>query len=415
MRKMLATMVFLFSLVVIIAPRITYSERRTYDSGTGLDIPLPPECPTPAFYMSYVNTTVVDEATNATTEVEYLWWGVRDKPQIVRIDLGKLQTDPNNSFVVWEIAPMNIGGAGFGMGGFCPVDCGKYVITSAQYLSYDGWVWMLRFNKETNITDMFPLPVSHYIAQSKMIYDKANDVVYVGADPVILKISVEPFELLQVMPCYSIQDMILDGDWFWFTGYNMHGIGKMRTDGTDITFYTTPMITSSTCLAKSKDGESIWFTDYDSNKFGKFNIATENITVYQCGIGGGEPIGISVDGEGYIWISAYLGNTMQKYDPDGTYMNAYYVGNHPFYSIVSKNGKVWCWGRGSTHLNRYNPIVGDVNNDGYTGVDDIYSIAIHFGLTKGQPNWYEKCDVTFDDYIGVDDIFKAAGYFGQEV
>lgn len=59
-------------------------------------------------------------------------------------------------------------------------------------------------------------------------------------------------------------------------------------------------------------------------------------------------------------------------------------------------------------------LVGDVNGDGYVGVDDIFEIASHFGQQLGEPKFNPNCDLTDDDYIGIDDIFTAAKHFGQE-
>jgi subtilase family serine protease len=61
-------------------------------------------------------------------------------------------------------------------------------------------------------------------------------------------------------------------------------------------------------------------------------------------------------------------------------------------------------------------IPGDFNNDGYVGIDDIYSIASHFAHEP--PMWQIPedpiFDITNDEYIGMDDIYIAASHFGQE-
>jgi parallel beta-helix repeat protein len=59
-------------------------------------------------------------------------------------------------------------------------------------------------------------------------------------------------------------------------------------------------------------------------------------------------------------------------------------------------------------------ILGDVNGDGYVGIDDIFLIASHFGQERGQPGWDPIYDISSDGYIGIDDIFIAAAYFGKE-
>jgi hypothetical protein len=52
--------------------------------------------------------------------------------------------------------------------------------------------------------------------------------------------------------------------------------------------------------------------------------------------------------------------------------------------------------------------------DGYTGADDIFFVASHFGISEGEPNWNHMADVIADRYVGIDDIFSAALCFGRE-
>jgi len=59
-------------------------------------------------------------------------------------------------------------------------------------------------------------------------------------------------------------------------------------------------------------------------------------------------------------------------------------------------------------------ILGDVNGDGYVGIDDIFLIASHFGRERGQPDWDPIYDINSDGFIGIDDIFMAASCFGKE-
>jgi len=57
---------------------------------------------------------------------------------------------------------------------------------------------------------------------------------------------------------------------------------------------------------------------------------------------------------------------------------------------------------------------GDINGDGYVGIDDIFTVAFHFGAEAGQPGYDPICDINGDGYIGIDDLFIAASHFGQE-
>jgi hypothetical protein len=59
-------------------------------------------------------------------------------------------------------------------------------------------------------------------------------------------------------------------------------------------------------------------------------------------------------------------------------------------------------------------LFGDVNGDGFVGIDDIYSVAYAFGSYLGHMRWNEYADLNQDKYIGIDDLFLAAQHFGTE-
>ena len=56
---------------------------------------------------------------------------------------------------------------------------------------------------------------------------------------------------------------------------------------------------------------------------------------------------------------------------------------------------------------------GDVNDDGYIGIDDIVMAAERYGASRGDPNYEPKADVNDDGYIGIDDIVTMAELYGQ--
>ena len=56
----------------------------------------------------------------------------------------------------------------------------------------------------------------------------------------------------------------------------------------------------------------------------------------------------------------------------------------------------------------------DITGDGYVGIDDIVTVAEHFGEDPSSPNWNPKCDVTGDDYVGIDDVVAVAEHFGED-
>jgi len=56
---------------------------------------------------------------------------------------------------------------------------------------------------------------------------------------------------------------------------------------------------------------------------------------------------------------------------------------------------------------------GDVNADGYVGIDDIFTVAEHFGESECQPSWDQRCEMTGDGYIGIDEIIFVSDRFGN--
>ncbi len=55
----------------------------------------------------------------------------------------------------------------------------------------------------------------------------------------------------------------------------------------------------------------------------------------------------------------------------------------------------------------------DVTDDNYCGIDDIVSVAEHFGTNAEGQNWNQIYDINCDDYVGIDDIVTIAEHFGE--
>jgi hypothetical protein len=82
-------------------------------------------------------------------------------------------------------------------------------------------------------------------------------------------------------------------------------------------------------------------------------------------------------------------------------------------TVTDARGRTDSKSKTITILN-YTSFPWDVNGDGYVGIDDIFAVATHFGLSEGDPGWDPIYDITADGYIGVDDIFEVATHFGEE-
>jgi parallel beta-helix repeat protein len=58
--------------------------------------------------------------------------------------------------------------------------------------------------------------------------------------------------------------------------------------------------------------------------------------------------------------------------------------------------------------------IGDVTKDGYVGIDDLFTVALHFGSQIGQQSYSRTYDINYDGYVGIDDLHTVATHFGQE-
>lgn len=63
--------------------------------------------------------------------------------------------------------------------------------------------------------------------------------------------------------------------------------------------------------------------------------------------------------------------------------------------------------------NGWRELIGDINGDKYVGIDDIVTVAEHFGTSPSSPNWDPRCDINGDDYVGTDDIVLVAEDYGK--
>jgi parallel beta-helix repeat protein len=149
-----------------------------------------------------------------------------------------------------------------------------------------------------------------------------------------------------------------------------------------------------------------WDDGYPSggNYWSNYEGADLSKGVYQNDTGG-DCIGdsayaIDMDNQDNYPLMIPFGGLLGDVNGDG------YVGIDDIFSVASRFGKE----RGDPVYLR----ICDLNGDGYIGVDDIFTTASHFGQQPGDPQWGPIYDLTDDDYLGIDDIFTAALYIGQE-
>jgi parallel beta-helix repeat protein len=185
-------------------------------------------------------------------------------------------------------------------------------------------------------------------------------------------------------------------------------IGIYLPDSSDNRVYHNQIVnnTQQASLQGFPSHLNYWDDGYPSggNYLSNYEGADLSKGVYQNDTGG-DCIGdsayaIDMDNQDNYPLMIPFGGLLGDVNGDG------YVGIDDIFSVASRFGKE----RGDPVYLR----ICDLNGDGYIGVDDIFTTASHFGQQPGDPQWGSIYDLTDDDYVGIDDIFTAALYIGQE-
>jgi len=56
---------------------------------------------------------------------------------------------------------------------------------------------------------------------------------------------------------------------------------------------------------------------------------------------------------------------------------------------------------------------GDVNVDGLVDMEDLYYVAIRFGVSKGDSMWDDRADLNHDDFIDIEDLYTISLNYGK--
>jgi len=55
----------------------------------------------------------------------------------------------------------------------------------------------------------------------------------------------------------------------------------------------------------------------------------------------------------------------------------------------------------------------DINGDGIVDIEDLYTAALHYGLTPADPGWDPRCDVNNDGIVDIEDLYTVALHYGE--
>jgi virginiamycin B lyase len=186
----------------------------------------------------------------------------------------------------------------------------------------------------------------------------------------------------------------------WFTQYT--GKGSVNPGGTIVTGgtgrivrfdITTANFTSITIptngsfpmrLTLDKQGR-IWFTEFLGNKIGVFDPATNRLQEYRIPTNVSGATDLTFDKQGVLWFSESYARKLGRFSPQNQSFTEYPLGAETASQIVSSpvgiavdtNGDVWVADHGGNWIIRFNPITQEiVKYPTHFPPEDIYPISL---------------------------------------
>jgi parallel beta-helix repeat protein len=165
-------------------------------------------------------------------------------------------------------------------------------------------------------------------------------------------------------------------------------------------------------LASSANNNMIWGNKIADNNHGIYLSGTGSNMFFHNNFVGNTQQVVCYDSTN-LWDDGYPsgGNYWSDYNGTDLFSGEYQsesgcdgIGDTP-YAIDANN---------TDNYPLMSNLLGDVNGDGYVGIDDIFQIALLYGKEEGDLGYLRVCDLNRDGYIGIDDIFTASQHFGEE-
>jgi hypothetical protein len=89
----------------------------------------------------------------------------------------------------------------------------------------------------------------------------------------------------------------------------------------------------------------------------------------------------------------------------------YNVSEIPYSVVQGPYGVV----QGTLKIDARNTILGDLNNDGSVGLDDLQILAVAYGSKPGDPNWNPVADILGQGRVDLADLVTLANHYGQHL
>jgi RHS repeat-associated protein len=142
---------------------------------------------------------------------------------------------------------------------------------------------------------------------------------------------------------------------------------------------------------------NVWNTAWDGNEIRKFAPNGSLIGIFKHGHNSAQ--GCVVDSKGDVWVAhSHMAKTVGHLKNDGTWVGNVAVGNGPTGVAVDAKGKIWTTNLHSRTVSRIDPNAGPIGADGVTPVG-----AVDFTSVDLKGDLYNYSDMTGSTLIGAPD------------
>jgi len=140
-------------------------------------------------------------------------------------------------------------------------------------------------------------------------------------------------------------EVIMDGNYAWFTEQNRDKIGMLDKQTGSIVEYNVPTA-GSYPAGLVKDGDNIWFTEFYKGKIGRVEKSTTTVFEYTVGTASTTPFGIAIGGVGGdIWFTQSYKNRISRFNQSTSALTSYNIptsGSTPTgIALNGIDGDVW--------------------------------------------------------------------------
>jgi parallel beta-helix repeat protein len=272
--------------------------------------------------------------------------------------------------------------------------------------TFEGWTFQnILINATTGVT----------IVENKIVFNALGIDVENSVNATIENNIINGFGLdnIGIMLAYSsgcsivnntITNAVYDGIRLWFSSSNLIHQNLIKDNDYGIFFHEANLNTISENTISESGGPGIYIESSSTNEIlhNSFIDNYNQAMIYDNSVNtwdDGYPSGGNYWSD-YTGMDLFSGSFQNETVGDG-------IGDTP-YAINANNTD------GYPLMIPWGSLLGDVNGDGYVGIDDIYLVASHFSREVGDPEYNRVYDFNGDGYVGIDDIFTAASHFGEE-